>query len=360
MDTFSHLEYMKLALQLAARGRNSVSPNPMVGCVIVKDQRILGQGYHVRAGEGHAEVNALQDAGSDAAGATAYVTLEPCCHFGRTPPCTGALIKAGIKKVFIACKDPNPLVAGQGIAELQAHGIEVATGLAESDARLQNEIFFKYITAGRPFVIAKWAMSLDGKTITTPGDSRKISGAKSSLHTHEIRQQVDAILVGSTTAIADDPELTARSQSHIITRQPTRIILASKGLLPAHLKIINGSLPGKTWIATTAPVNRAWHDAMTAQQVEVIMLPRDEKGQVCLHSLLAELGKRQITSVLVEGGMTVHESFFRENLVDKILVYVAPVFIGSLAKKITLENVEISQLDRDVIFSARNEDVSHV
>lgn len=354
METTSHLDYMKLALQLAEQGRFTTSPNPMVGCVIVKDGQIVGQGYHERAGSPHAEVHALQMAGEAAKGATVYVTLEPCCHFGRTPPCSQALIRAGVKKVYAASLDANPLVAGKGIAELKAHGIEVETGLAEAEALQLNEIFFHYITKRRPFVIAKWAMSLDGKTITNPEDSRQISCENSSSHTHGIRRAVDAILVGAKTVRNDNPQLTARSTvpSEIISKQPIRVILTSDGKLPTDLKIFSSELPGKTWIATTIPVDAAWQKQIEASGAEVLALPKNAAGQVSLPDLLNELGKRGITSILVEGGMTVHESFFKENLVDKIHVYLAPVFIGSLDKKAVIENLDMSPLGRDYYFSA--------
>jgi diaminohydroxyphosphoribosylaminopyrimidine deaminase/5-amino-6-(5-phosphoribosylamino)uracil reductase len=360
MDTSPHLEYMQLALQLAKRGRYTVSPNPMVGCVIVKDGRIVGQGHHIRAGGPHAEVHALQDAGDLAAGAVAYVTLEPCCHFGRTPPCTQALINARIKKVYFACKDPNPLVAEKVIAILREAGIEVEHGLCESEAKKLNEIFFKYITTRRPFVIAKWAMSLDGKTVTNPGDSRKISGDKSHQHTHAKRQAVDAILVGANTVLADNPELTARSSAEEIIDQPIRVILAGQGVLPPALKVLNGSLPGKTWVAVTEPINAEWKNTLSSAHVELLILPKNAAGKVCLSSLLDELGKREVTSLLVEGGMTVHESFFKENLVDKVHIYLAPVFIGTLPKKIRLENIDIETLGNDYFFSAGCQEVEYV
>ncbi len=355
MDTTSHLEYMQLALQLAERGRATVAPNPMVGCVIVKDGHIVGQGYHQRAGGPHAEVHALQDAGELAMGATAYVTLEPCCHFGRTPPCTQALIDARVKKVIFAVKDPNPLVAAKGIAALREHGIEVEYGLCEAAATALNEIFFKYITQRRPFVIAKWAMSLDGKTTTTPGDSRKISGEIAHQHTHGTRKFIAAILVGANTVLADNPELTVRYTEEEIHKQPVRVILAGKTALPPTLKILNGSLPGKTLIATTNPEDAA----LSNEHAEFIILPAQD-GRVCLASMLDELGKREITSLLVEGGMTVLQSFFQENLVDKVQVYLAPVFIGTLPKKIRLDHVSIETLGKDFFFSAALPEVEYV
>jgi diaminohydroxyphosphoribosylaminopyrimidine deaminase/5-amino-6-(5-phosphoribosylamino)uracil reductase len=339
MNTATHFDYMTLALQLAERGRLTVSPNPMVGCVIVKNTRIVGRGVHIRPGENHAEPNALEEAGEEARGATAYVTLEPCCHQGRTPPCTQALIRAGIKKVYVAVFDPNPLVAGKGVAELEAHGIEVIVGLCEVEAKALNEIFFHYILNKRPFVIAKWAMSLDGKTVTHPDDARQISCAESNELTHNIRQQLDAILVGAKTAVLDNPLLTARVKNSESSKQPLRIILSSEGDLPQDLKIFDAELSGKTLIATTVPIEM--------KNAEVLVLPKNSEGKVSLTALLDELGRRQISSLLVEGGMQVHENFFKENLVNKVSVFVAPVIIGAADKKAVLNNIKCTQLGRD-------------
>lgn len=322
----THAQLMSLALQLAEKGRLTVSPNPMVGCVIVNDDQIVGQGYHQQAGKPHAEIIALREAKEKAINATAYVTLEPCCHFGRTPPCVNALISAGIKKVFIACLDPNPLIAGQGIAALQAAGIEVYAGIAGSQAKQLNEVFFHYITQQRPFVIAKWAMSLDGKTITAEDDDRQITSLEAQIHTHQLRQQMDAILIGACTAVHDNPQLTVRLPAS--TKQPTRIILAGKQYLPPHLKVFNKELGGKTIVA--APNKDSIKDLPS--HVEIISLPNNE-GLVDLPMLLNELAKREICSLLIEGGMKIHESFFKEKLVNKIQVYVAPVIISTLDQK---------------------------
>lgn len=344
MDSTLPQDYMLKALALAERGRFSVSPNPMVGCILVQGNTIVGSGWHERAGESHAEIYALKEAGLQAKGATAYVTLEPCCHQGRTPPCTEALIKAGIKKVYIACLDPNPLVSGKGVAALCEAGIIVEVGLEEEKAKNLNKIFFHYITHKRPFVIAKWAMSLDGKTITHPVDLRQISCKESSHHTHsEIRQQVDAILVGANTAAQDDPSLTTRIEGKEIDKQPIRIILSSDGALPKNLKIFTGKLPGKTIVVTTKP--------LTISSVEIIVVAKDKNNRIDLHALLQELGKRQITSLLVEGGMTVHESFFEQDLVNQISVYVAPVIIGNMEKKKKFENVDFGKIGEDFYFS---------
>lgn len=344
------VEYMTMALQLAGRGCLTTSPNPMVGCVIVKNGQIIGQGFHQQAGQAHAEVNALRIAGANSEGACAYVTLEPCCHYGRTPPCTQALISAGIKKVFLACLDPNPLMAGKGVEALCAAGIEVEMGLCHDAAQQLNEVFFYYIMHKRPFVIAKWAMSLDGKTMANPSDSRSISGEVANRHTHEFRQQVDAVLVGARTAYHDNPQLTSRIPNAV--KQPLRIILSSTGNLPLDLNIFNENLPGKTLVATTEQVDKSWRDALIAKNVDVVILPASNANQVDLTSLLDELGRREIASILVEGGMTVHTAFFSENLVNKTQIYLSPVIIGSLEKKQAVTNLSCCQLGQDFYFVA--------
>lgn len=355
MDTMHHLKFMSLALQLAERGHFTVSPNPMVGCVIVKKQEIIGQGFHVQAGGAHAEILALQAAGANAKDATLYVTLEPCCHTGKTPPCVPALIQAGIKKIYVACLDPNPKMAGKSISLLRSAGIEVEVGLAEAAAKQLNEIFFHYITQQRPFVIAKWAMSLDGKTVTHPNDTRQISSPESHYHAHQLRRQVDAILIGANTARLDNPELTARLKpaTDHITKQPTRIILSSGEPLPPQLKIFAADLPGKTIIATTKALT-------VPSTVETLILPKNNAGEVDLPSLLTALWQREISSVLVEGGMRVHASFFQQNLVNKIHVYLAPVIIGSLAKKHPLTEVTFAPLGQDFYCTATYQEPIHV
>lgn len=361
-STCEHSNFMSQALHLAKRGRYTVSPNPMVGCLIVKNGQILGQGYHQRAGGPHAEIYALKEAGKAAHGATAYVTLEPCCHFGKTPPCTSALIEAGISKVYVATQDPYTLVAGKGIQALQAAGIEVEIGLLRQEAQSLNEIFFHYITRQRPFVIAKWAMSLDGKTITHADDNRDISSPESQQTAHDIRQQVDAILIGAKTACYDNPQLTARftTENTSVTKQPIRIVLTTHGNLPMDLKIFDPLMPAKTIIATTGDADKSWCQLMTNKNMEILILPKNERGQVDLPSLLDALGKREITSLLVEGGMTVHESFFNEHLVNKVQVYLAPVIIGSLPAKKPLKILNISHLARDIHLTADYEDTSYV
>ncbi len=238
---------------------------------------------------------------------------------------------------------------GLGIAKLREHNIEVVAGVCEAEAKKLNEIFFHYIVSKRPFVIAKWAMSLDGKTITHPHDSRQISGEHSQQHTHHIRQHVDAILVGAKTALKDNPLLTARPHDAAEIKHPLRVILTSNGQLPHDLKVFSADLPGKTIIATTNKVDKNFHHRVKA---EILVLPCDGQGKVSLPALLDELGARQITSLLVEGGMSVHENFFKEKLVNKVKVYIAPVIIGALEKKARMKNLEFSPLGDDFHFSA--------
>lgn len=358
MSTHHHSNYMKSALQLAGYGRYSVSPNPMVGCVIVNHNEVVGEGYHQQAGGPHAEVIALQNAGSKAKGADAYVTLEPCCHYGRTPPCTKALIEAGIKKIYIACLDPNPLVAGKGLQELKAAGIEVELGLCQNEAVALNEIFFHFIRTKKPFVIAKWAMSLDGKTITHQEDSPDISSLKSREFSHQTRQQVDAILIGSKTAVQDNPLLTVRyptENTHQL-KQPIRILLSSHGDLPADLRLFDSSLPAKTIVATTNKVKSSWVSKLEAKNVEVLVLPGNSHSHVDINYLLSALGERGVSSLLIEGGMTVLHEFFNENLVNKVHVYLAPKIIGSLKQKQQWVDLTIANIDEDFFITAVSEE----
>lgn len=344
----SHQQWMRLALALAEQGRGTVSPNPMVGCILVQEDRIVGQGYHQYAGGPHAEIVALNEAGLKAKGATAYVTLEPCCHHGRTPPCTDALIAAGIKQVYVACQDPNPLVAGYGIKQLVAAGIAVEVGLCAAEAMQLNEIFFHYIIYRRPFVIAKWAMSLDGKTKVSPEDDKKISSPTSHTHAHQIRHSVDAILIGANTLREDDPELTVRHVSSASSKQPIRIILTHKKELPINAKIFSATMPGKTIVAAT----HHRYDFLANNNVEILVLPSNSAGEVSLTALLNELGKRHITSLLVEGGTMTHEKFFADNLINKIYVYLSPTIIAALKNKKLVQQITCEKLDRDYCFIA--------
>jgi len=262
-----------------------------------------------------------------------------------------------VKRIYIACLDPNPLVSGKGVEQLRAAGIEIELGLAEDKAKQLNEMFFHYITTKRPFVIAKWAMSLDGKTITNPGDSRQISNSETQQHTHRTRAQVDAILIGANTAITDNPLLTVRladndnKEGHI-TKQPVRIILSTNSKLPVDLKMFDKKMPGKTIIATTNAMDPARVKIFRDKAIEVIILPQDENNRVDLKKLLEELGKRHITSLLVEGGMKIHESFFEKKLINKVSVYMAPIIIGTLVEKQKIPNLDLVQMGSDFYFTA--------
>lgn len=342
-------QYMSHALTLAEKGRYTVSPNPMVGCVVVKNGQIIGEGYHQKAGEPHAEVHALAQAGDNSVGATVYVTLEPCCHFGRTPPCVQALIAAKVEKVVIACLDANPLMAGNGVTQLQNAGINVVVGINEYEAKSLNEIFFHYITTKKPFVIAKWAMSLDGQTETHPDDDRQITDKEAQLHTHQLRQTVDAILVGAKTARRDDPMLTARlsEANQPIQKQPLRIILSAHGDLPLTLKLFNSNEQAKTLVATTDFSPIKWRDELAQKNIDVLMLPSNELGQIDLTSLLVKLGEKQITSILIEGGMATHRLFMRKQLINKYVVYIADKIIGSLQQKQRVQQLSMTSLGNE-------------
>ncbi|MEW6231089.1 MAG: bifunctional diaminohydroxyphosphoribosylaminopyrimidine deaminase/5-amino-6-(5-phosphoribosylamino)uracil reductase RibD, partial [Chloroflexota bacterium] len=355
------MDYMKRALELAALARGHTSPNPMVGAVLVKDGQVLGEGFHRRAGEPHAEVHALRQAGEAARGATLYVNLEPCAHYGRTPPCTRELIAAGIARVHMAMLDPNPLVSGRGKAEMEAAGITTAVGEHEEEARALNEVFAKYITTGYPFVIAKFAMSLDGKIATSAGESRWITGQEARRYVHDLRDTVDAVMVGVNTVIADDPLLTARLEAPDL-RQPLRVIVDSKGRTPLYARVLDPGLPGKTIIATSELIPEKRLAEFRDQGIEVLISPA-RGGMVDLERLMQALGQREISSVLLEGGGTILASAFAAGLVDKVLAFIAPKIIGgkaaptpvggegapSLAQALTLKRVAVERLGPDVL-----------
>lgn len=356
MHEKNHSCFMSQALQLASRGRCTVSPNPMVGCVIVQDDTIIGSGFHQKAGQPHAEIIALNNAGEKSQNAVMYVTLEPCCHFGRTPPCINAIITAGIQKVIVACLDPNPLVSGKGIEALKKAGIVVEVGINEKEAIQLNKIFFHYVKHKTPFVISKWAMSLDGKTVVNKNDDKKISGLKSRYHTHALRHQTDAILIGANTAIHDDPQLSVRllENDHKIEKQPARIILCGHQPLPSTLKIFNMNPESKTILAVTEKTKQLFLHHQS-EKIEILILPETDNHAISLPDLLTALGKKAITSILVEGGMHVHNSFFKENLINETHVYLSPLFIGNLGHKKPVKVTSSDSLDEDFYFIAENE-----
>ncbi len=310
--------FMRHALELAARGKGRTSPNPMVGCVIVRDGQVIGEGYHERAGLPHAEVNAIRAAGDDIAGATVYVTLEPCCHQGKTPPCTELLVKHKPARVVAAMRDPNPIVAGRGAAALERAGIEVELCVLEEDALKLNEAFTKFITKKMPFVIAKCGMSLDGKIATRTGDSRWVTGEASRQLVHELRNEVDAILVGSRTVMVDDPSLTTRIDEQ--SKDPIRVIVDADDYLASDRRVFVQDSPAPTWVAI--PNGRSFDGAD-----EIISVP-DGPGGIDLTALMHELAARNVMSVLIEGGGTTHASAFAAGIVDKVMFFIAPKIIG--------------------------------
>ncbi len=287
--------YMRKAIQLARKGWGRVSPNPMVGAVIVKRGHVIADGYHRAAGKPHAEVEALEKAGAGAKGAALYINMEPCTHFGKTPPCVDRVIKAGVSRVVIGMKDPNPLVSGKGIAKLRRAGIKTEVGLMKEEAGRLNEIFIKYITTGKPFVIVKAAMSLDGKICTESGDSRWITGEKSRKFVHRIRAGVDGIVTGINTVIKDNPELTVRYGR--FRRNPAKIIVDSRCRIPAGSKVFENA--SDLVIATTRACRRV--EKLRKTGARVIMIKRS-RGRVDIGGLVTELGKRGLTSLLIEGG----------------------------------------------------------
>jgi diaminohydroxyphosphoribosylaminopyrimidine deaminase/5-amino-6-(5-phosphoribosylamino)uracil reductase len=322
---------MARALELARGVKGRTSPNPAVGAVLVRDGRIVGEGATQPSGGPHAEPVALAAAGDLARGATLYVTLEPCSHHGRTPPCADALVGAGIAAAHIATLDPNPQVAGSGRARLEAAGIPTHVGDGATAARALNEDFARWITTGRPLVIAKYAMSLDGRIATRTGNARWISGPVSLRETHAQRDRVDAILVGVGTVLADDPQLTTRIELPARPVQhPWRVVVDSQCRTPPAARVAGRAAAGRTTIYTTAAAPTERRAALEAAGVEVCVLPADG-GRVSLGALLDEVGHRDVTSLLVEGGAAVHGALFDGSHVDQVTAFVAPVIIGGTA-----------------------------
>ncbi len=349
--------FMRRALADAALGRGAVEPNPMVGAVVVRDDRIVAVGHHAHFGGPHAEVVALEGAGEAARGATLYVSLEPCCHTGKTPPCTRAVLEAGIVRVVAAMSDPFPKVAGGGLAELRRYGLEVSVGVLEEEARRLNAPYLKRLATGRPFVTAKWAMTLDGKIATASGDSRWISGARSRAIVHTLRGRMDAIVVGIGTALADNPRLTARPPG---PRIAARLVLDSAARLSLDSILAQTAHDVPTWVAVTnkAPSDRVVK--LEAQGCEILRY--ENEGQVPIAALLDDLGRRSLTNVMIEGGGRIVGAFLNAGEVDAVEVFLAPILEGGPPVHVPahgagvptmdlsqrLERHEVSVLDGDV------------
>jgi len=353
--------WMRRALDLAARARGRTSPNPMVGAVLVKDGQLIGEGFHAYAGSDHAEVAALRDAGPAARGATLYVSLEPCCHYGRTPPCVDQILQAGIRRVVAACEDPNPAVSGKGIAALRAAGLSVDVGVLAEETERLNEAFFTHVRTGRPFVTLKVAASLDGKIATRTGESRWITGESARRRVHQLRNEMDAVLVGIGTVLRDDPLLTTRL-GIADQRDPIRVVVDNLARLPLRAKAVNRASTAPTILAVSQMAPRTKLEALEREGVQVIVVESSPR-RVSLERLIEALGKRGILSVMIEGGAEINASALREGIVDKVLVFLAPILIGgkstptavggdgieSLTQAVRLRDVRIERFDGDIL-----------
>lgn len=351
--------YMKLALGLAEKARGRVNPNPMVGGVIVKGDQIIGRGYHKSYGGAHGEINAFENAREDVEGATIYINLEPCSHYGKTPPCVDKIIEKKIGRVIIGCLDPNPLVGGKGVEKLRKSGIEVVTGILEEECKALNEVFMKYIIEKKPFVTMKVAMSLDGKIATKTGESKWITNSKSRENVHRLRDEVSGIMVGVNTVIADNPELTSRVKNG---RNPIRIIVDSKLRIPLDSKVLKNQEEAKTIIATTNKADMEKKKRIEQKGVKVLII-KSLEGRVDLEDLMLRLGEEKIDSILLEGGSTLNFSALDQSIVDKVQVYIAPKIIGgeksktpvggrgieALGDGFQLKDISYRRLDEDLL-----------
>ncbi len=351
--------YMQKALDLAARGKGRTSPNPMVGAVIVKGEMVIASGYHRKAGTAHAEAVALRKAGARAKGATLYVNLEPCCHTGkRTPPCTKAVIQAGIKEVVTAMIDPNTKVSGRGLKELRMAGIKTRTGIMKAAAQKLNEVFIKHITRKRPFVILKIAQSIDGRIATSAGESKWITSTEARKRVHKLRNEVDALLVGIGTVKADNPSLDCRIPGG---RNPYRIIVDSRLQISPISKVLRHD-DGKTIIAATEVADKQKLNSLKKMGITVLII-KNKAGRVDLNSLMTKLGKLNITSVMIEGGSSMAGSALSERIVDKVMFFTAPKIIGGidavpsiggkspalLRNAIKLKDMQVTKLGKDIL-----------
>jgi len=355
---------MRQAIELAKKGGGFVHPNPFVGCVVVKNDEIIAEGYHEKYGGFHAERNALTYCKSEVKDAILYVTLEPCCHYGKTPPCTDIIIEKGIKKVFVGILDPNPLVSGKGVKILQEAGIDVEVGICENEIRELNKVFLKYITTKRPYVIMKTAMTLDGKIATNTGDSKWITNEESRKMVHQLRSEMAAVVVGINTVLADNPMLNCRSESN--HHQPVRIVVDSKLSIPIDSQLITTSKNYKTIVATTQTHFPEREKKIKAMGVEIIHC--DEKnGHVDINDLMTKLGAQGIDSLLLEGGGTLNAAFLETGCVDEVWAFVAPKIVGGKDAKspvsgkgidrmcdaIKLQDIDIQNVNGDILIKGK-------
>lgn len=348
-------QYMKQAMELAEKARGRTSPNPLVGAIIVKEGKIIAKGYHKKHGDHHAEVNAFNAQIEPSLGATLYVTLEPCFHYGKTPPCVDRVIKEGVSRVVIGLKDPNPLVAGKSIEKLQKHGIQVTVGVLEEELQEQNRIFLKYIQTKKPYTVIKTAMSLDGKIATASGESRWITGEEARGHVHILRDQMSGIMVGVGTVMEDNPSLNTRLMEKE-GKDPHRIVVDTRGRIPLTAKILHLESKAKTIIASTELMKKDKKKALEDLGVQVVINPLKNE-RVDLEHLFLRLGEEKIDSILVEGGSTLNFSLIEEALVDRIISFIAPKIIGGDSAKTPIGGRGILRME-DVI-SLKNLQYKH-
>lgn len=361
-----HETYMRRALELARRAEGRTRPNPTVGAVVVREGRIVGEGFHPAAGEPHAEVFALRQAGEEARGADLYVTLEPCCHHGRTAPCAEAVLEAGIGRVFVGAGDPNPRVDGGGIALLRAAGLPVETGILESECRRLIAPFAKHVTTGLPFVTLKAAVTLDGQTAASTGDSRWISSEASREHVHRLRDRVDAVMVGIGTVLADDPRLTTRLPEG--GRDADRIVVDARLEIPEGAALLSLDSAARTLVAAASSASSEKAARLTARGVQVLEIGGEE-GRVGLRELAARLGAMGYQNILLEGGARLNAAALREGIVDRVMVFVAPLLLGGndgaglfagpgvsrIAEAIRLRDVRVSRFGDDTLIEGEVE-----
>lgn len=356
-------KYMRLAMQLAGNAIGRTSPNPLVGAVIVKDNRVVGCGWHRKAGTPHAEIHALNQAGELAQGADVYVTLEPCAHYGKTPPCAKALVEAKVKNVYGGLLDVNPKVAGKGFKILEDAGIHVEYGFLQDELRKQNEVFFKWIEHKKPFIVLKVAMTLDGKIATATGQSKWITNETSRAYGYKLRDIYDGIMVGINTVIEDNPMLTARVGGG---KNPIRIVVDSSLKIDINANVVQDK-SAKTIIATTDKADKDKILKLQAQDVDVIVVDKDKNDKVDIEKLLDILGQQNICSILVEGGATLSGSFVAKKLVDKVYFFIAPKIVGgkeaktpvagtgilNLQEALALKDIQIEKLEEDILIIGR-------
>lgn len=352
----SHKKYMEIALKIAEKGEGSVSPNPLVGCIIVKRGKIVGKGYHKQYGGEHAEINAIKNAGKKVANATLYINLEPCSHWGKTPPCTEKIVESGVREVIIGMYDPNPLV--EGFKELKFRGIKTKIGILEKEAKKLNEVYVKYMRSKRPFVILKVAMTMDGKIATKTGDSKYITGKDARRYVHKLRSEVDAVMVGINTVLKDNPQLTPRLAQG---RDPMKVVIDTELKMPWRCNLMKN--PSKLIIATTNKAPKKKINKFYQKGIDVIVL-NVKKGLVDLKDLMKQLGKKEIASIMIEGGSQLNSSAIKERIADKLLIFTAPKLIGNglgavgnlgitrIDKAVKLKNIEMKKVGKDILLEA--------